>query len=51
MHKTKAYAAATATSPLAGTNIDRRDLTNHDVQIDILFCGICHSDVHAVRNE
>jgi uncharacterized zinc-type alcohol dehydrogenase-like protein len=51
MYKAKAYAAAGATSPLAPTAIARRSLTSHDVQIEILFCGICHSDVHAVRNE
>ncbi len=51
MYNTKAYAAASATSPLAAIAIARRDPTAHDVQIDILFCGICHSDVHAVRNE
>jgi uncharacterized zinc-type alcohol dehydrogenase-like protein len=51
MHKAKAYAAASATSPLASTTIARRDPTEHDVQIEILFCGICHSDLHQVRNE
>jgi len=51
MYKTKAYSAASAASPLAGTTIPRRDPTEHDVQIEILFCGICHSDLHAVRNE
>src|ERR1700716_1051464 len=51
MYKTKAYAAAGATSPLAGTTVPRRDPTEHDVQIEILFCGICHSDLHQVRNE
>jgi uncharacterized zinc-type alcohol dehydrogenase-like protein len=51
MYKTKAYSAASATSPLAFTTIPRRDLTERDVQIDILYCGICHSDVHSVRNE
>jgi uncharacterized zinc-type alcohol dehydrogenase-like protein len=51
MYRTKAYAAASATSPLAGTTIPRRDPTEHDVQIEILFCGICHSDLHSVRNE
>src|SRR4028118_2276653 len=51
MYSTKAYAAASATSPLASTQINRRNPTEHDVQIEILFCGICHSDVHAVRNE
>ncbi|MBP1598106.1 MAG: Alcohol dehydrogenase, zinc-binding domain protein, partial [Acidobacteria bacterium] len=51
MYKTKAYSAASATSPLASTTIARRDPTEHDVQIEILFCGICHSDLHLVRNE
>jgi uncharacterized zinc-type alcohol dehydrogenase-like protein len=51
MYNTKAYCAASATSPLAGTAIARRDPTEHDVQIEILFCGICHSDLHSVRNE
>ena len=51
MYKTKAYSAASATSPLASTTIPRRDPTERDVQIEILFCGICHSDLHQVRNE
>jgi len=51
MYNTKAYSAASATSPLAPTAIPRRDPTPHDVQIEILFCGICHSDLHQVRNE
>jgi uncharacterized zinc-type alcohol dehydrogenase-like protein len=51
MYNTKAYAAASATSPLASTTIARRDPTANDVQIEILFCGICHSDLHQVRNE
>jgi uncharacterized zinc-type alcohol dehydrogenase-like protein len=55
MHPTtynaKAYSAASATSQLASTNIQRRDPTERDVQIEILFCGICHSDLHQVRNE
>ncbi len=51
MYKAKAYSAASATSPLASTTIPRRDTTEHDVQIEILFCGICHSDLHSVRNE
>jgi uncharacterized zinc-type alcohol dehydrogenase-like protein len=51
MYKAKAYSAASATSPLAHTQIKRRDPTEHDVQIEILFCGICHSDLHTVRNE
>jgi uncharacterized zinc-type alcohol dehydrogenase-like protein len=49
--KTKAYAAASATSRLAKTQIVRRDPGERDVQLEILFCGICHSDLHSVRNE
>jgi uncharacterized zinc-type alcohol dehydrogenase-like protein len=51
MYEAKAYSAASETSPLASTMIPRRDATEHDVQIEILFCGICHSDLHSVRNE
>ena len=51
MSKAKAYSAASATSPLASTTIQRRETTERDVQIDILFCGICHSDLHTVRDE
>ena len=51
MNPTKAYSAASATSPLASTKINRREPTERDVQIEILFCGICHSDLHSVRNE
>ena len=51
MNHTKAYSASSATSQLASAKIDRRNPTERDVQIDILFCGICHSDVHQVRNE
>jgi uncharacterized zinc-type alcohol dehydrogenase-like protein len=50
-YNTKAYSAASATSPLASTTIPRRDPTERDIQIEVLFCGICHSDLHAVRNE
>jgi alcohol dehydrogenase (NADP+) len=51
MYKTKAYSAAGATSPLASTTIPRREPSANDVQIEILFCGICHSDLHTVRDE
>jgi uncharacterized zinc-type alcohol dehydrogenase-like protein len=51
MHKAKAYSAASATSPLTLDTIQRRETTERDVQIEILFCGICHSDLHTVRNE
>jgi uncharacterized zinc-type alcohol dehydrogenase-like protein len=51
MYNAKAFSAASATSPLASTQIARRDPTDTDVQIEIVFCGICHSDLHQVRNE
>ncbi len=51
MYNAKAFSAASATSPLASTQIARRDPTDTDVQIEILFCGICHSDLHQARNE
>ncbi|MEH1915091.1 NAD(P)-dependent alcohol dehydrogenase [Nostoc sp.] len=51
MYNAKAYSAASATAPLASDTIARRDPTERDVQIEILFCGICHSDLHSVRNE
>jgi uncharacterized zinc-type alcohol dehydrogenase-like protein len=51
MYKAKAYSVASATSPFASTTIVRRDPTEHDVQIEILFCGVCHSDLHQARNE
>ena len=47
----KAYAAASPTSSLASTTVPRREPTEHDVHIEILFCGICHSDLHTVRDE
>jgi uncharacterized zinc-type alcohol dehydrogenase-like protein len=51
MYEAKAYSASSATSPLARATIRRRELTDRDVQIEILYCGICHSDLHMVRNE
>jgi alcohol dehydrogenase (NADP+) len=51
MPRTKAYAAQSATSPVASITINRRDPAENDVQIEILFCGICHSDLHTLRNE
>jgi alcohol dehydrogenase (NADP+) len=50
-YKAKAYSAASERSPLASMTIPRREPTDRDVQIEILFCGICHSDLHSVRNE
>jgi alcohol dehydrogenase (NADP+) len=49
--KTNSYAAQTATTPLAPFCFERRDLGNDDVQIEILYCGVCHSDLHTVRSE
>lgn len=51
MYNAKAYSVASATSPFVPTSIERRDPTDTDVQIEILFCGICHSDLHQARNE
>jgi alcohol dehydrogenase (NADP+) len=51
MYKSKAYSVASAKSPFASTSIPRRDPAETDVQIEILFCGICHSDLHQARNE
>lgn len=51
MYQTKAYAASGAHSPLAPATIPRRENTSHDVRIEILFCGVCHSDLHTVRDE
>jgi uncharacterized zinc-type alcohol dehydrogenase-like protein len=51
MYHAKAYSAASAKLPLASATIPRREPSERDVQIDILFCGICHSDLHQVRDE
>lgn len=51
MTKTACYAATAAHLPLAPYQIERRALGPHDVHIEILFCGICHTDLHFVRNE
>ncbi len=50
-HKTKAYAAFSAATPLAPYQLERRALTAHDVAITIDYCGVCHSDIHQARNE
>ncbi len=47
----KAYAAQDKTSPLAPWQFERRNPGPHDVEIDIHFCGVCHSDLHQVRDE
>jgi uncharacterized zinc-type alcohol dehydrogenase-like protein len=51
MPKAPAYAAPSAKSPLAPFTVDRREPGDHDVVIDILYCGVCHSDIHQVRDE
>lgn len=51
MKPTLAYAAQTAQTPLAPFSFERRDPKPHDVSIDILFCGVCHSDIHQARDE
>ena len=45
------YAASSAAAPLAPFSFDRRSTGQLDVALDILFCGVCHSDLHTARNE
>lgn len=49
--KAKGYAAQSPTSNLAPWNFERRDVGPNDVQFDILYCGVCHSDLHQIKNE
>jgi uncharacterized zinc-type alcohol dehydrogenase-like protein len=51
MIETKAYAAQDEKTPLAPWTFERRDVGPHDVQFDILFCGVCHSDLHQIKND
>lgn len=51
MFTARAFSATSKTSPLAATTINRREPTERDVRIEILFCGVCHSDLHTARNE
>lgn len=51
MTQVKAYAAESATSGLAPSTVERREPGVHDIEIAIEFCGLCHSDVHAIRSE
>jgi uncharacterized zinc-type alcohol dehydrogenase-like protein len=51
MLKTRGYAAQGATTPLAPFDFERREPGAHDVLIEILYCGVCHSDIHQARNE
>ena len=47
----KAYGATSATTPMHEMNITRRDIRPCDVEFEILYCGICHSDLHSIRND
>ncbi|HSD08253.1 NAD(P)-dependent alcohol dehydrogenase [Flavobacterium sp.] len=49
--KVKAYGTETAEAPLEQMEIQRRDLTAKDIEIEILYCGVCHSDLHTARND
>ncbi len=49
--KTASYAAQSATSPMAPHTLERRELRQDDVGIEILYCGVCHSDLHMARND
>ncbi len=51
MYRTNAYAAQSADQPLGPFQITRREVGPHDVRIDILYCGVCHTDLHHVRND
>ncbi len=51
MTKAKGYAAITPASELAPWNFERREVGPHDVQFDINYCGVCHSDLHQIRND
>lgn len=51
MTPSKGYAAQSATTNLSPWNFERRDVGPHDVQFDILYCGVCHSDLHQIRDE
>lgn len=51
MKEIKAYGTQAAEAPLKKLNIQRRSVTASDVEIDILYCGVCHSDLHVARNE
>lgn len=50
-HPVRAFGATSATNPIESMTIPRREPTSNDVAIDILYCGICHSDLHQVRSE
>ena len=47
----KAFGTEAADAPLKAMTIQRREVMPHDVEIEILYCGICHSDLHAAKND
>ncbi|MGR6981125.1 hypothetical protein ACUHGC_06920 [Testudinibacter sp. P27/CKL/0425] len=49
--KVYGYAAQSATSPLAPFEFERREVRDNDVEIEIQYCGVCHSDLHQARND
>ncbi|RZK54690.1 MAG: NAD(P)-dependent alcohol dehydrogenase [Pedobacter sp.] len=51
MIQSKGYAAQTPETDLAAWNFERREVGAHDVQLEILFCGVCHSDLHQIKND
>lgn len=51
MTTTKAYGVTSATSPVAPLTVDRREVGPGDIRLEVLFCGVCHSDLHTARNE
>ena len=51
MTQTKAYAAQTQSAALEGFEIERRPIGADDIQLDIAYCGVCHSDIHMVKND
>ncbi|MDZ7645894.1 MAG: alcohol dehydrogenase catalytic domain-containing protein [Cytophagales bacterium] len=51
MIATQGYAAQNAKTPLSPFNFERREVGTHDIKIEIQFCGVCHSDLHQIRDE
>ena len=51
MYTAHGYAAHSSTTPLVPHTFSRRDLHPNDVRIDILFCGVCHSDIHTIHGD
>ena len=49
--KVKAFGTAAAEASLKQMNIERRGVTANDIEMEILYCGVCHSDLHTARND